>query len=63
MYRFVHPCRNIADPAPKMLLTPLKNQSEFTQMAHGGGENVGGEAKVNEADDVWDAFGGLARSR
>jgi len=61
MYRFVHPCRNIADPAPKMLLTPLKNQSEFTQMAHCGGENEGGVARVNEVD-AWDAFG-LARSK
>jgi hypothetical protein len=45
MYRRAHCRTNVGAVAPIRLITKLKNQSEFTQIAYVGGENVGGIAK------------------
>jgi hypothetical protein len=42
MYRRDHCCRDVANSAHVRLMTKLKNQSEFTQMAYFGGVNGGG---------------------
>ena len=50
MYRRAHCCSDVAKRAHVMLITRLKNQSEFTQMAYIGGENGGGVATVEGKD-------------
>ena len=45
MYRRDHCCSDVANSAHVRLITKLKNQSEFTQMAYLGGENWGGLAR------------------
>jgi hypothetical protein len=42
--------------AAARLISKLKNQSEFTQIAYRGGENSGSVAKGYEVE-IWDAFG------
>ena len=54
-YRRAHRCNNDASKALVRLMTRLKNQSEFTQMAYLGGENGGGLA-IAEGKDVLDIF-------
>ena len=44
MYRRAHLCINVANIAQVRLITRLKNQSEFTQMADFEGECVEGSA-------------------
>ena len=44
IYRRAHRCNNVAHRAQLMLMTRLKNQSEFTQTEYLGGENGGGLA-------------------
>jgi len=50
MYRRAHWRTIIAKSALVRLITKLKNQSEFTQMAYLGGENGGGVAMVEGID-------------
>ncbi len=40
MYRRVHCCNRVASKALVRLMAKLENQSEFTQMAYLGGENL-----------------------
>jgi hypothetical protein len=56
MYRRNHCCSDVANRAHVRLMTKLKNQSEFTQMACLGGENGGGMA-TGEGIDARVAFG------
>jgi hypothetical protein len=41
-YRRTHCCIDVASIAHERLITKLKNQSEFTQIAYFAGENAGG---------------------
>ena len=50
MYRCAQCCIKAADVAPVRLISKLKNQSEFTQIAYRGGENGGGDAKGDKMD-------------
>jgi hypothetical protein len=62
MYRRVHCCNDVAKRAHVRLITKLKNQSVFTQMAYLGGVNGGGIA-ITEGIDVGDTVTfGLART-
>jgi hypothetical protein len=45
MYRCTQCCTSDENTAPVRLISKLKNQSEFTQIAYRGGENPGGVAK------------------
>jgi hypothetical protein len=50
MYRCAQ-CRiDVASVALVRLISKLKNQSEFTQIAYRGGENTGGEVKGDGVD-------------
>jgi hypothetical protein len=51
MYRRSHCCSDVASKAHVRLMTKLKNQSEFTQMAYLGGENGGGWATGEGIDE------------
>ena len=49
-YRCAHCCNDVANGAAVRLITKLRNQSEFTQMAYIGGENGGGLGRMEGMD-------------
>jgi hypothetical protein len=58
MYRYTQCCTSDTNAAPVRLISKLKNQSEFTQMACLGGENAGGSGVAKGFEvEILDVFG------